>query len=73
MIVTAPEGFPLDKDRELPLEKYGALGVLTAGDEGPVIIMESKLVDGMEVAERCSWRWGGLSVGGRGAGPGFMN
>lgn len=74
MIVTGPEGFPVvDSDKELPLEKYGALGVLTVGVTGPPIDMDSKVVVGTELRERCNSSCRGLSVGGRGAGPGFMN
>ena len=73
MIVTGPDGLPVDNERELPLEKYGALGVLTAGDAGPARDMDSNVVVGIEVTDRCRWRCAGRSVGGRGAGPGFMN
>ncbi len=73
-MVTGPEVFPLPaSDTELPLEKKGALGVLTAGELGPFKDMASKLEVGMEELERCNSRRRGRSVGGRGAGPGFMN
>ena len=53
------------------LEKNGADGVPIAGDDGPSDI-ESKLVVGTLVAD-CVRLRRGRSVGGRGAGPGFMN
>lgn len=80
MIVTGPEDLPrVFKDKELPLEKYGALGVVVvmAGEAGPVVMdMDSKVLPGMEdieVWERCKSRCRGRSTGGLGAGPGFMN
>ena len=53
------------------MEKNGVDGVPSAGDDGPSDI-ESKLVEGMLVAD-CVRLRRGRSVGGRGAGPGFMN
>lgn len=55
MIVTGPEDLPrVFKDKELPLEKYGALGVVVvmAGEAGPVVMdMDSKVLLGMEDME----------------------
>ena len=74
MIVTGPDAFPTDaSERELPLEKNGAFGVLTAGEAGAPKDMDSNVVVGTDVFERWSSRCRGRSVGGRGAGPGFMN
>lgn len=71
----------LFKDRVLALEKNCWLGVLTAGDgEAGPRFMESKLVGiiGPVVTDRINSGGRGRSVdvpfmGGRGAGPGFMN
>lgn len=68
------------KDRVLALEKKGWFGVLMAGEEGPNV-MESNVFVGMvgpllfdRDSSRLRGRSAGIrSVGGRGAGPGFMN
>lgn len=71
MTLAVPSVLLRTSDRELLLEKNGAEGVLIAGDDGPRDI-ESKLVVGTLVAD-CARLRRGRSVGGRGAGPGFMN
>ena len=73
MIVTAVDDFAVPaRDKELPLEKYGAFGVLAAGEAGFARDMDSKEAAGIELFERWSSMCLGRSVGGRGAGPGFM-
>jgi hypothetical protein len=67
---------PVVKERVLEFGKKVVLEVLTAGEDGPRD-MVSKVCEGMLVCAR--WRVGwrsmcrGRSVGGRGAGPGFIN
>ena len=71
-MATAPEY--LFRDSELLfVEKYGWFGVCMPGDEAPIgIVIDSNDEAGIVVLarSRCSR---GRSVGGFGAGPGFMN
>ncbi len=72
MTLAVPSVLLRTRERELLLEKNGAEGVLLmAGEDGPRFI-ESKLLVGMFVLECVKLRRG-RSVGGLGAGPGFMN
>lgn len=71
MTLAVPSVLLRTSERELLFEKYVAEGVLAAGDAGPRD-MESKVAVGMLLADWARLRRG-RSVGGRGAGPGFMN
>ena len=71
MTLAVPSVLLRTSDRVLLFEKYGAEGVLIAGDAGPRDI-ESKVVVGMLLVD-CARLRRGRSAGGRGAGPGFMN
>ena len=71
MTLAVPSVLLRVSESELLLEKNGAEGVEMAGDDGPSDI-ESKLVVGMLVVDWARLRRG-RSVGGLGAGPGFMN